>query len=224
MNILKPLSSPSSPLPLPPSLPLVYRPDDAENPCLSSTGRSKVRHSVNVLCVSKQANSAAAHLPYYSTSASGRHTLVRARSVHLSLFDSMFNDRLTKDLQMWAGINFAKVGFHCVCNASVLMCIIWSFNQAIRSVSESNSKPEKKRSTWCFEKSKARYYLSGEFRVFPNKFHSYIFSKSMKLIVKNNKRIEWTIDWIWFRVIPPRVKLNTSVLDDILSYYLYVLH
>ena len=103
--------------------PPVYRPDDAENPCLSGTGRSKVRHSVNVLCVSKQANSDA-HLAYYSTSASARRTLVRARSVHLSLFDSMFNDRLTKDLQMRAGVNFARVGFHCVCNASVLMCII----------------------------------------------------------------------------------------------------
>lgn len=113
MNILNPT---------PPPL-LVYRPDDAENPCLSGTGRSKVRHSVNVLCVSKQANSDA-HLPYYSTSASGRGTLVQARSVHLSLFDSMFNDRLTKGLQMRAGVNFAKVGFHCVCNASELMCII----------------------------------------------------------------------------------------------------
>lgn len=117
MNILNSPHHQRPTTPASPTLrPLVYRPDDAENPCLPGTGRSKVRHSVNVLCVSKQANSDA-HLPYYSTSASGRRTLVQARSVHLSLFDSMFNDRLTKDLQMRVGVNFAKVGFHCVCNA-----------------------------------------------------------------------------------------------------------
>lgn len=106
------------------------------NPCLSGTGRSKVKHSVNVLCVSKQANSDA-HLPYYSTSASERRTPVQARSAHLSLFDSMFNDRLTKDSQMRAGVDFAKVAFHCICDASILMCIIWFFSQAIRTILES---------------------------------------------------------------------------------------
>lgn len=109
------------------------------NPCSPGAGRSKVKHSVNVLCVSKQANSDA-HLPYYGTSASARCTPVQARSVHLSLFDSMFNDRLTKDLQMQAGVNSAKVGFHCICSASILMCIIWFFSQVIRAALESNLK------------------------------------------------------------------------------------
>lgn len=98
-------------------------PDDAENPSSSGTGRSKVRHSPSVVCVSEQENPAA-HLSHYSTSASGSGTAAQASSAHLSLFDSMFNDRLTKDLQMRAGVSSAKVGFHCVCTASVLMCII----------------------------------------------------------------------------------------------------
>jgi len=127
MNILNPL---------PPHL-RFERPDDAVNPCLSGTGQSKVRLSINVLCVLKQANSDA-HLPYYSTSASARCTLVQTQSVHLSLFDSIFNDRLTKDSHMRAGASYGEVGFHCVCSASILMGIISFFNSAIRILLESN--------------------------------------------------------------------------------------
>lgn len=94
--------------------------------CLAAQGEGKVRRSVNVLCVSKQANPDA-HLSHYSTSASGRRTPVRPGSVHLALFDSAFNDRLTKDLQMRAGVNFAKVGFDCVCSAECACIIRFSF-------------------------------------------------------------------------------------------------
>ena len=91
-------------------------------------GESKVRHSVNVLCEPKQEHPDA-HLHHYGKSASGRRTLW-AGSAHWSLFDSMFNDRLTKDLQTRAGVDSVEVGFHCLGDASVLMCIIGFFNWA----------------------------------------------------------------------------------------------
>lgn len=51
---------------------------------------------------------------------------MQARSIHLSSFDNMFNDRLTVDLQMWTGINVANFSFcRLLCYASIFMCIIW---------------------------------------------------------------------------------------------------
>lgn len=89
--------------------------------------------------VSKQANSNA-HLSHYSTSASESGMPVRAGSVHLALFDNMFNDRLTADLQMRAGIGFAKFGSPCrLCDASVLMCIIWFCDGVISRFEKGNS-------------------------------------------------------------------------------------
>lgn len=83
------------------------------------------RERENVLCLFKQANFNA-HLAHYSASTSESSTLKRARSVHLSLFYNMSNDRLTEDLQMWADVDFAKFGFcRCLRDASILTWIIW---------------------------------------------------------------------------------------------------
>lgn len=57
---------------------------------------------------------------------------MQARSIHLSSFDNMFNDRLTVDLQMWTGINVANFSFcRLLCYASIFMCIIWFCSRTV---------------------------------------------------------------------------------------------
>lgn len=57
---------------------------------------------------------------------------MQARSIHLSSFDNMFNDRLTGDLQMWTGISVANFSFcRRLCYASIFMCIIWFLSHTV---------------------------------------------------------------------------------------------
>lgn len=63
---------------------------------------------------------------------------------------------------------FAKVRFHCICSASVLMCIIWFFNKAVRNALESNSKNEH---FWCFESDrKKKDFRSFETLIWSNRW------------------------------------------------------
>lgn len=106
-------------------------------------GEAKSDTGGSVLCESEQQNPAA-HPSYYGTSASGRGA--RASGTHLSLFDSMFNDRLTKGLRMRAGIFFfllllPPTVFQFDCSTSVFnvhnLILIWFFQLGYQ---EGNSK------------------------------------------------------------------------------------
>lgn len=104
--------------------PPVYTPDDAGGGSLVcvAQGRGQRGHKGKcVLCESEQSQ-----IPLHICPITAHQHQAEAREqrgVHLSLFDSMFNDRLTKGLQMCAG-DVSPPPSTAV--QACLLCIAWS--------------------------------------------------------------------------------------------------
>lgn len=124
--------------------PPVYKPDDAGGPRSSGAGARPTRAQGEVCFVWIRASEIPLHIcpiTAHQHQAEAR----KQRGVHLSLFDSMFNDRLTKGLQMRAGVisPSSRLPLQCkraYCASPDHNLISLNTNEEIRSVSESSRK------------------------------------------------------------------------------------